>query len=48
MKWEEATLGRRAERSVATEMEFAEMLTPIEAIRKASAQKKAAALPPLL
>jgi hypothetical protein len=28
---------RRAERSVAKEMEFAEMLTPIEAIRKARA-----------
>lgn len=39
-------LGRRAERSVATEMEFAEMLTPMLAIRKAVAQKNAAALPP--
>jgi hypothetical protein len=38
--------GRSAERSIATETEFAEMLTPIEAIRKARAQKKAAALPP--
>lgn len=39
-------LGSRAERSFATEMEFADMLTPIEAIRKAVAQKNAAALPP--
>ena len=38
-------LGSKADKSVATEMEFAEILTPIEAIRNASAQKKAAALP---
>jgi hypothetical protein len=45
---DELTLGERAERSVATEMEFAEILTPIEAIRKAVAQKNAAALPPCI
>tara|TARA_R110002060_G_scaffold20482_2_gene27861 strand:- start:285 stop:485 length:201 start_codon:yes stop_codon:yes gene_type:complete len=41
-------LGSKADKSVATEMEFAEILTPIEAIRNASAQKKAAALPPYM
>jgi hypothetical protein len=48
MNWPRRMLmyfGRRAERSVATEIEFADMLTPMEAIRKASAQKNAAALP---
>lgn len=39
-------LGKRAVRSVATDVEFAEILTPIEAIRKAVAQKNAAARPP--
>jgi hypothetical protein len=39
-------LGKRAVRSVATEMEFADMLTPIDAIKKAVAQKNAAARPP--
>lgn len=38
--------GHRALRSVATLMEFAEMLTPIEANKKAKAQKKAATRPP--
>lgn len=41
-------LGRRAERSVATEMELAEMFTPIEAIKNAAAQKNAPALPPFI
>lgn len=38
--------GKRAVRSVATEIEFAEMLTPIGAIKNAKAQKKAPARPP--
>lgn len=40
--------GRRAERSVATEIELAEIFTPMEAMRKARAQKNAAALPPYI
>lgn len=39
-------LGKSAERSFATEMELADMLMPMEAIKNARAQKNAAALPP--
>lgn len=42
------TLGNRAVKSVATDIELAEILTPIDAIKKAVARKNAAARPPYL